>query len=71
MRRSSPPAPAPVAPPATNDGSFVYTVQRGETLAEIARAFIVDVDEIRKLNNIPAGGDVKVNDQIKIPPSEF
>jgi LysM repeat protein len=47
-----------VAPPVTPqppqpDGSIIHEVRPGDTLAGIAVAYKVDIEELRKLNNIP------------------
>ena len=46
-----------------------YTVQEGDTVEGIARLFVVRKDDILRVNNIPAGTDVKAGQTIKIPPS--
>lgn len=54
----SPSAAAPVAVPAR------YTVVKGETLFGIARKFQLTPDELIKLNKLPAGGTVRVGQQL-------
>ena len=51
-------AAAPMAVPAR------YTVVRGETLFGIARKFQLTPDELIKLNKLPAGGTVRVGQQL-------
>ena len=79
------PAPAPVPAPeaavaapasepapegvATQDAMLDYTVQEGDTVEGIARLFVVRKDDILRVNNIPAGTEVKAGQTIKIPPS--
>ena len=46
-----------------------YTVQDGDTAYGIARLFVVNKDDILKVNGIPAGSDVTAGQKIKIPPS--
>jgi LysM repeat protein len=68
------PAPeAAVTPPAPEgqEAMLDYTVQDGDTAEGIARLFVVRKDDILRVNNIPAGGDVKPGQQIKIPPSSL
>ena len=67
------PAPVTAAPPMVEEEDLSsmldYSVQNGDTVDSIARLFVVRADEIRKVNNIPAGTEVKVGQNIKIPPS--
>ena len=56
--------PATVAVPAR------YTVARGETLFGIARKFQLTPDELIKLNKLPAGGAVRVGQQLLLTASE-
>ena len=51
-------AAAPVAAPAR------YTVAKGETLFGIARKFQLTPDELIRLNKLPAGGTVRVGQQL-------
>ncbi len=72
----TPPTPAPtVAPvdpgPAPLDSSFPIVVEDGETLADIARAYIVPEDKIRELNNLGPNDEVKAGDTLRIPPSVY
>jgi len=48
-----------------------YTVQEGDTAEGIARLFVVRKDDILRVNQIPAGSDVKPGQKIKIPPSSL
>ncbi len=56
--------PATVAVPAR------YTVVKGETLFGIARKFQLTPDELIKLNKLPAGGAVRVGQQLLLTASE-
>ena len=38
-----------------SDGSYVHVVHKGETLAGIAQAYGVSIDQIREYNDLPAG----------------
>ena len=72
-------APAPVAPvagpvveaaaPVSKEPMLDYTVQVGDTIESIARLFVVRQDDIRRVNNIPVGQDVKPAQRIQIPPA--
>ena len=64
-------APAMAAPAPSQDAMLDYTVQEGDTAEGIARLFVVSKDDILKVNNIPAGSDVKPGKTIKIPPSSM
>ena len=69
-------APAPegaVAAPAPEgqEAMLDYTVQDGDTAEGIARLFVVRKDDILRVNNVPAGEDVKPGQKIKIPPSSL
>ncbi len=74
---ASPPAlsllePAPSTPePSTLEQAFEYVVQDGETLEDIARAFIVSADDVRDLNALDPEVPVKPGQTLKIPPSVF
>lgn len=60
-------APAPVEE--SQEAMLDYTVQEGDTLEGIARLFVVRQDDIRRVNSIPVGEDVRANQKIKIPPA--
>ncbi len=64
-------ASATAAPAPSQDAMLDYTVQEGDTAEGIARLFVVNKDDILKVNNIPAGSDVKPGQKIKIPPSSM
>lgn len=44
----------------------VYTVQAGDNLYSISRAFSVSVDELKKANNL-SGNNIRVGQQLRIP----
>ena len=73
----APVAPAPSTPepstpePSTLEQAFEYVVQDGETLEDIARAFIVSADDVRRLNALDPTAAVKPGQTLKIPPSIF
>lgn len=62
---------APALPGAGQEAMLDYTVQDGDTLEGIARLFVVRQDDIRRVNSIPAGTDVRPNQKIKIPPASL
>lgn len=64
---------APAAPAVQEDQEAMldYTVQEGDTAEGIARLFVVRKDDILRVNQIPAGSDVKPGQKIKIPPSSL
>lgn len=63
--------PAAPALAASQEALLDYTVQEGDTAEGIARLFVVRQDDILRVNNIPAGSDVKPGQKIKIPPSSL
>jgi len=67
---SASPAPAPVIGE-DMEAMLDYTVQDGDTAEGIARLFVVRKDDILRVNQIPAGSDVKPGQKIKIPPSSL
>jgi LysM repeat protein len=64
------PAPVPFDDPEM-EAMLDYTVQDGDTAEGIARLFVVRKDDILRVNNIPAGADVRPGQKIKIPPSSL
>ena len=44
-----------------------YTVQEGDTVAGIARLFVISEDGLRRANRIPEGGEFNPGDNIWIP----
>jgi LysM repeat protein len=68
----APEAAAVAAPaPEGQEAMLDYTVQDGDTAEGIARLFVVRKDDILRVNNVPAGSDVKPGQKIKIPPSSL
>jgi LysM repeat protein len=71
---AAPAAPKPAAsytPAAANPAVPArYTVARGETLFGIARKFQLTPDELIKINNLPAGGAVRVGQQLLLTATE-
>jgi LysM repeat protein len=63
-------APVPVVQE-NQEAMLDYTVQEGDTAEGIARLFVVRKDDILRVNQIPAGSDVKPGQKIKIPPSSL
>ena len=74
-------APAPVAAPAPDvaapapvegqEAMLDYTVQDGDTLEGVARLFVVRQEDIRRVNGIAEGSDVRPGQTIKIPPASL
>ena len=62
---------APGATAKELEQAFEYVVQDGETLDDIARAFIVSVSDVRKLNKLGEGDKIQPGQTLKIPPSIF
>src|SRR5579859_1095877 len=52
---ATPVGPAVITDTPQPDGSVIHTVRKGETLAGIAQAYGVSIDQIRQLNDLPAG----------------
>lgn len=53
------------------DGAYTYTVAEGDTLLQIAKDFVVDLNELRKMNNLSEGDEVKPGQEILIPPANL
>lgn len=51
------------------DNTFTYTVKRGDTLAQIAFNFEVDIDNLRNINNL-SDNTIYAGQEIKIPGSD-
>jgi membrane-bound lytic murein transglycosylase D len=47
----------------------VHKVQRGQTLAAIARRYGSTVDEIRRCNNLRSGHGIRTGQRLRIPAS--
>ena len=61
----SPVGPGPA--PDELEGMLHYTVQDDDTVAKIARLFVVSEEEIRWANRIPEGGEPVVGKDLRIP----
>jgi len=48
-------------------GAFVYVVEPGDTLYEIARKFNTTIDILRKFNNIPNPDFIFIGQKITVP----
>ncbi len=59
--------PMSVQPTAAPAGTFVYTVQPGDTLSALARRFGVSVDELVQLNRLRDPGLLRVGQELVIP----
>ena len=60
----------PVGPGPTPDeleSMLHYTVQDDDTVASIARLFVIEEDDLRWANRIPEGGEFAPGDKIRIP----
>jgi LysM repeat protein len=51
--------------------SYTYTVVAGDTVMQIAKDFVVDPQQLRKMNDLSAGDEVKPGQQILIPPANL
>ncbi|MCS7038962.1 MAG: LysM peptidoglycan-binding domain-containing protein [Anaerolineae bacterium] len=57
----------PAQPTSVPTGTFVYTVQAGDTLSAIARRFGVGVNELAQLNRLSNPGLLRVGQELVIP----
>ena len=57
----------PEPTPAENEAMLQYTVQEGDTVAGIARVFVVSEEDLRWANRVPNGGDLTPGRAISIP----
>lgn len=51
----------------TTQKPIVYTIQRGETLTDVARWFNTSVDALKEINDINRGRNLHIGAKIKIP----
>ncbi len=63
-----PPTPRPGEPTLTPAPFILYTVRPGDVLSTIAERFGVSVADIKRANNLPAGSDTIVVDQVLMIP---
>lgn len=49
-----------------NQNTIIYTVQKGDTLYSLARAYKTTVDEIKKLNNLTSNS-LSINQKLILP----
>jgi len=57
----------PATPRASGAGGFVHTVQRGETLTDIARRNGVGQRELAEFNGLPPGARLQAGQDLRIP----
>ena len=50
-----------------NPATFLYSIRKNDTLSKLARRFETTTSEIRKLNNIPASGQIVRGKLLRIP----
>jgi LysM repeat protein len=56
------------AKPASPGKKQSHTVQKGETLSGISKKYGISVEELRKLNNLPAGQPLRVGQKLAVSP---
>jgi len=61
------PSGRPDPTPDETDAMLYYTVQDDDTVAKIARLFVVSETDLRWANHIPEGGEFAPGDKIRIP----
>ena len=58
---------APVSPkPAASPEKRYHTVQKGETLSGVGAKYGISVEELRKLNNLPANKSIRVGQKLLV-----
>jgi hypothetical protein len=57
------PAPAATTPPM----KYYYRVKEGDTVASLARLFVIAEEDLRRANRIPDGGELVVGKNLRIP----
>lgn len=62
---------SPILLPTPRTETLTYTVQRGDTLRNIARKYLVSVSQIATLNEIANPNLIEVGQVLLIPPSSF
>jgi LysM repeat protein len=53
--------------PSSSSKTFTYTVQKGDNLTQIAKAFSVSREEVRRVNNLKDDDAIKAGQKLKIP----
>ena len=53
--------------PDATDAMLYYTVQDDDTVAKIARLFVIEEADLRWANHIPEGSEFASGDKIRIP----
>ena len=61
------PSGRPDPTPDETDAMLYYTVQDDDTVAGIARLFVVSEEDLRWANHIPEGGEVNAGEKIRVP----
>ena len=79
-RRAPPPAPEPYArrtpsgprssSNSTGNGSYNYTVVRGDTLHELARRNGIDMGELADMNGLPHDAKLQIGQNLRVPRGE-
>jgi LysM repeat protein len=60
--------PSPLSKQAVSAEKIYYTVQKGETLYWISKKLRVSVEELRKLNNLPAKQTIRTGQKLVVSP---
>ncbi len=66
----TPPAPPAATPDGNTAGTVLYTAREGDTLAAVARDFMVSEATLRRVNNLAPEAEIKPGQKILIPLSE-
>jgi LysM repeat protein len=62
--------PVPTPTPLPSPTPWVYVVQPGDTLSEIARKFGTTVERLMQVNDLESGSDIRAGDRLTIAASE-
>lgn len=57
--------------PPADDRGFPIVVEEGDTLQSIANSFVIDVQQIRRANNLGPNDEVSPGDRLIIPPTSW
>ncbi|MCH8510880.1 MAG: LysM peptidoglycan-binding domain-containing protein [Kiritimatiellae bacterium] len=57
--------------PVADDRGFPIVVEEGDTLQSIANSFVIDVQQIRRANNLGPNDEVRPGDRLIIPPTSW